>query len=680
MITLPDEVEESYRVEMVRSFGLVDGPRAALHDEVAALARDLSGAATALISLVASKRNWFAGIANYPEPDQCRWTSFCTHVVAHPGAPLWIADTNLDFRFATNPYVVGEPHVRFYAGAPIVVNGYAVGSVCVLDGDPRPLDPVLAAQLVRLANIVGDDLATRHRVQSLQRSLVASADALIDCDDQGVITHWSEGAERLLGFEAAEAIGRNINIIVPPDQVAAHNRGLEHWRLSGAARLERRIELVAQRKDGSQLDIELWMSVAHLNGVRHIHANIRDISERKRQAAELLAAKIEAEAATLAKSTFLSNMSHELRTPLNGVIAVTELLAQSELSPAQRELTSIIQSSSDQLRRLVGDILDLARVESGEFTLSEVPILLAETVEDVRNLLTLQAQEKGLSLVSDIRIDAGVRALGDPLRLKQVLTNLISNAVKFTEQGSVTICVASTPSGFRFEISDTGIGFNAEQQAVIFERFRQADGSITRKFGGTGLGLAISRELVAAMGGELECRGRSGQGSTFWFTLPLQVIAEMSETALPDQPDVDITRVLVVDDNPTNRRVAELLLQSIGSEVVCAEDGHQAVEMFLNEPFDAVLMDMMMPVMDGIAATQAIRRLELARNLDRTPVVMLTANNLPEHVAASLDAGADAHLAKPITPAALFETLVNVLIDNAGSNEEARRARVAPAF
>ena len=648
---------------MVRSFGLLDQPRATLHDEVAALARDLSGAAAGLVTLVDSERNWFAGIANFPDSDQCRWTSFCTHVVARPGDMVWVADARLDFRFADNPYVVGEPHLRFYAGAPIVVNGYAVGTVCVLDRDPRPFDAALAGRLGRLANMIADDLAARHRVGSLQRSLVASADALIDCDEGGITTQWSDGAERLFGFTAAEAIGRNINIIVPPDQIAAHDRGLQRWRESGAARLERRIELVAQRKDGSHLDIELWMSVAHINGVRHIHSNIRDISSRKQQAAELLSAKIEAEAATLAKSTFLSNMSHELRTPLNGVIAVTDLLAKSDLSESQREMTAIIQSSSDQLRRLVGDILDLAHVESGEFRLAETPMKLVETVEDVRNLLTLQAQEKGLSLVSDIQVDDGLAVLGDPVRVKQVLTNLVSNAVKFTERGSVTIRLARAATGFRFEVSDTGIGFGAELQAVIFERFRQADGSITRRFGGTGLGLAISRELVAAMGGELECHGQPGQGAAFWFTLPLQTIEAVSEAAPSMEADVGIARVLVVDDNPTNRRVAELILQSVGSEVVCAEDGHQAVEMFMHGRFDAILMDMMMPVMDGIAATQAIRRIEQAGALGRTPVVMLTANTLPEHVSASLDAGADAHLAKPVTPQALFGTLGKVLID-----------------
>ena len=658
MISLPISDREASRVEMVQSFGLVGQPRDSLHDEVAALARDLAGAESALVSLVSSERNWFAGVANFPDPDQCRWTSFCTHVVADPDRPLWVEDAKLDFRFVNNGYVVGEPYLRFYAGVPILVNGYAVGSLCVLDRTPRPHDPVLAGRLGGLASIVGADLATRHRVQSLKHSLVASADALIDCDDNGLITEWSRGAERLFGFEAADAVGRNISIIVPPDMRAGHAAGFEHWRSTGNARLERRLELTAQAKDGSPVHIELWMSVTHINGVRHIHANIRDISTRKRQAAELLAAKMEAEASNSAKSTFLANMSHELRTPLNGVVAVADLLSKTILTPHQTELTSIIQSSSDQLRRLIGDILDLARIESGEIEFADSPMSLPAVLSDVENLSTVMAQAKGLSLVIDVASNVSGLVMGDALRLKQVLTNLVSNAVKFTETGSVTLSLTQSGSGFRFEVADTGIGFTEDQQAKIFERFQQADGSITRRFGGTGLGLAISRQLVAAMGGELECTGQPGRGAAFWFSLPLRAAVQPTPTSEPaGEARLGMGRALVVDDNATNRRVAELLLNSIGADVVSVEDGEQAVAAFAGARFDVILMDMMMPVMDGIAATQAIRCIEAAQNLVRTPILMLTANSLPDHIAASLAAGADAHLAKPINAAGLFETL-----------------------
>lgn len=674
MIILPVTDREEHRVEMVRSFGLVARTQVAVHDEVAALARDLAGVATGLVTLVGSETNWFVGRANFQATEQCRWTSFCTHVVAEPNQPLWIEDASEDFRFAANPYVVGEPHLRFYAGVPICVNGFAVGSLCVLDSQPRSRDPMLLNRLTRLATIAGDDLATRHQAQAQRQSLLASADALIDCDDHGIMTGWSEGAERLFGYTAAEALGRNVNLIIPPEHVAAHDRGFEYWRRSGTARLQRRIELEALRKDASRVEIELWMSVTHIRGVRHIHSNIRDVSARKRQAAELLAAKLAAESASQAKSAFLANMSHELRTPLNGIIGLAELLSRTSLTHKQLEMMSIIQTSSDVLRRLVGDILDLARIESGEVVVAQSALSLPRLLEDVTNLSAEAARAKGLQLVVELAPELAAPVTGDALRLRQVLTNLVSNAVKFTEAGTVTVRARPDASGVRFEVSDTGIGFDAAQRAIIFERFQQADGTITRKFGGTGLGLAISRELVTLLGGTLDCAAQVGVGASFWFTVPLApaVVAEPVVEAC-EPCDRSISRVLVVDDNETNRRVAEMMLAAAGVDAVCVEDGEQAVDAFLNDRFDAVLMDMMMPVMDGIAATQAIRRIEAERSLDPTPVVMLTANTLPQHIAASLEAGADVHLSKPITPTGLFETL-NALQDRERHDPHAAEA------
>ena len=661
MITIPPTDREQSRVDMVRSFGVLDQARSPQHDEIAVLACELAGARWGVVSLVDAERVWFAGAAHYRGSEVDRWSSFCTHVIAHPTEVLWIPDASADFRVHELTTVTGHPGIRFYAGAPVVVNDLAVGTVCVFDPQPRAFDPVLARSMTRLATVVAEDLAARHREQSLRAALSASADALIDCNDRGVITYWSPGAAQLFGYSAEEAVGSNIALIVPPEHKAAHIRAMEHWRLAGGGRVGRRLEVPAIRKDGSLIDMELWMSVAHERGVPQIHSNIRDISARKAQAAALQQAMAAAEAANEAKTTFLANVSHELRTPLNGVIGVAELLAQTDQTEHQRELTSIIKSSSDHLARLIGDILDLARIEAGTLALEEKVISVAEVVEEVTAVADVIARSKGVMLHRHMVDDLSEPVIGDPLRLRQVLSNLVSNAVKFTEGGSVTLAVSRSCDDFTFEVRDTGIGFSPEQREQIFARFQQADGTITRRFGGTGLGLAISAELVEAMGGRLDCESTPGCGARFWFTVPLKAGAPVASTP-SEEPEATpfLKRVLVVDDNATNRRVAELILQTVGVEVAFAEDGDQAVDAFLAGRFDAVLMDMMMPVMDGAAATRAIRDIERTRGLPRTPILMLTANSLPQHVEASLAAGADVHLPKPISATALIEALANI--------------------
>ena len=666
MIKLPPIEHEQLRVDMVRSFGLLNESRPPQHEEIAALARSLAHAQWGLVTLIDSERLWLTGGIADLGADHCRWESFCTHVIADPEHLLWVEDAREDFRFAKLPSVLSEQPVRFYAGAPVLVNGYAVGTVCVFDSTPRTHDAVLTRQLNSLAKIVGEDLAARHRSQSLRGALEASADAVIDCDNRGQIASWSKGAEQLFGFSALEAVGSSIAIIIPDDQKAAHSRGFAHWRQHGGGRLGRRIELAACRKDGTSVDIDLWMSVVHQRGIPFIHANVRDISQRKAHALALEAATREAQAASEAKSMFLANMSHELRTPLNGVIGVVDLLDQTPLSDHQRELTRIIKSSSDHLGRLIGDILDLGRIEAGELAIVQTQMLIADVVDDIRNSAELAAQEKGLAVVVDIAPDTAAPVLGDPMRLKQVLTNLVSNAIKFTGSGAVSVSVTCIGDDYRFEVRDTGIGFAEDQREAVFGRFQQADGTITRRFGGSGLGLAISRDLVIAMGGKIDCRSEQGRGASFWFTVPLPQARELQ--VLAEEAAVDVSsagRALVVDDNATNRRVAELLLQAIGLDAVCVEDGNQAVEAFMVGTYDVILMDMMMPVMDGIAATMAIRDLESRGGLPRTAIIMLTANILPQHIQASLDAGADAHLPKPLGANALLTALSEVL----GSDE-----------
>ncbi len=389
-----------------------------------------------------------------------------------------------------------------------------------------------------------------------------------------------------------------------------------------------------------------------------------DITDLKRDAEALSEARDAAEAANVAKSQFLANMSHEIRTPLNGVIGLSQALAKTDLTAEQREMLDLMQASGKTLQTLLSDILDLARVESGKLELTEDPFELATVVREAAQLYAENAREKHLDFHVDIDLEDDVWILGDAVRLKQILTNLISNAVKFTSKGFVGLIVqrGADREGspvLRFTVEDSGIGFDAATRARLFSRFEQADGGITRKFGGSGLGLSICRQLAEMMGGDLGCESEPGGGAAFILTLPLrQTQAPSRKEPAPAQTAViekaRTIRVLVADDHPTNRRVIELILAQTPTQIVIAENGAQALESFRADTFDLVLMDMQMPIMDGLTATQEIRLHEATMGLDRTPIVMLTANAMPEHVAAGRAAGADHHLAKPFNAAELL--------------------------
>ena len=382
-----------------------------------------------------------------------------------------------------------------------------------------------------------------------------------------------------------------------------------------------------------------------------------------RQSGRLRESRRRAQEANQAKSAFLANMSHEIRTPLNGVVAMADALARADLRPREHEMAEVIRSSGKTLERLLSDILDSAKIESGQITVEHAPFHLGEAVHDITTLWRLRAEEKDVLL--EERIDPALNRVvdGDAVRVRQILANLVSNALKFTSHGRITLTVATSAGDrVRFEVRDTGIGFDDEQKARIFTRFQQADGSITRRFGGTGLGLAISRDLARLMGGTLDCDSTPGEGSTFWFEIPLPPAeAETAEAAPAPVERADLAsmplKVLLADDHPANRKVIEVMLSQTAMALTAVMDGAEAVRAYGDEDWDLVLMDMQMPVMDGLTATREIRALEMERGRTRTPVLMLTANALDEHVQAGREAGADGHLAKPITLAGLFEAM-----------------------
>ena len=435
-----------------------------------------------------------------------------------------------------------------------------------------------------------------------------------------------------------------------------------------AARREQRAfrgEYRLDRKD----DRELWVSAASMDfrgedGEIETHLGVMvDVSQRKQAEKALIRAMAEAEAANRAKSDFLATMSHEIRTPLNGVLGMARAMAGDELTPAQRERLEVVRQSGESLLSLLNDVLDLSKVEAGKLELDVEPFDVEELARAAHATFAGVAQAKGLALDLAIESRACGRYLGDAARVRQVLSNLISNALKFTERGGATIAIDRTRRGLVIRVSDTGIGIPADRIGKLFHKFEQADASTTRKFGGTGLGLAICRELAELMGGKVTATSKMGKGTTFTVMLPLRRLAERASTA-SDVAPVEATqsdereiRVLAAEDNKVNQLVLRTLLNQAGIDPVIVDDGKAALEAWELGEWDVILMDVQMPVMDGPTATRAIRQREAVTGRAPTPIVALTANVMSHQVREYELAGMNGWVAKPIEVAALFASL-----------------------
>ncbi len=498
-----------------------------------------------------------------------------------------------------------------------------------------------------------------------------------DIRDAFRVTLWNKAAEEIFQVKKEDIIGKTAHDLWPKEQADLYLAA----DLS-VAQENKRVdtpEEPSQTKDRGTIflhTIKLPLSIAEGAKPEYLLAISNDVTKEKRGTEELQAAKISAENANRAKSEFLAMMSHEIRTPMNGVIGMAQLLMETPLSKAQTEMVETLRYSGEILLHLIDDILDYSKIEAGRMELEMQPFDLENAVREIAGTMRPQADRKGLALTVSFPAGPALTAMGDPVRLRQVLLNLIGNAVKFTDAGSIFVEVSVEGPALRTEISDTGVGIPEESRHRIFDKFSQADASTTRKFGGTGLGLAISKRLMELMGGQLDFRSVSGRGSTFFLTLPMAPVggspapapaaaaARKSRESRPE-PIPPGMHVLLAEDNIINQKVGEKILASLGLTVDLARNGMEAVAMAKRKAYDFILMDIHMPLMDGLTATREIRSWESNRQAtdeskgakSRMTIIALTASVMQNDRDISSHAGMDDFLSKPILIDALSRVL-----------------------
>ena len=505
------------------------------------------------------------------------------------------------------------------------------------------------------------------------RSMADSAqDAILELDGAGRISFWNRAAERMFGYSRDEMIGKEVHrVLAPAAMVEDGIRGFQRFQMSGkgVAVIGRTVELVGVRKDGVEFPFELSASAVRRKTVWGAVGIVRDVTRRKHYEAELESAKQEAERANRAKTEFLATMSHEIRTPMNAILGMGELLQDTKLSEAQAWYVKTLNQSGEVLLEIINSILDLSKIEAGEINLEQKSFDLHQLVADTVELFRVSCLEKGIRLDLQLFPTTSQWYRGDPTRLRQILLNLIGNAVKFTQKGDVTVMVQpQNEEQVTFIIQDSGPGMPQDSLEKIFQPFVQVDAFKTRKHRGTGLGLAICQRLVELMEGTIAVQSELGYGSTFSCTLPLprvssECMLEQEKLCLDGvlaerQKLPDLTHnILLVDDSEENRLVIRSYLRKEKCRLEIATNGLEAVEKFRNGRFDLVLMDIQMPIMDGYEATRTIRAWEVETGADPSHIIALTAHALSEESAQIMQAGCDLHLTKPIRKARLMEVL-----------------------
>jgi PAS domain S-box-containing protein len=517
-----------------------------------------------------------------------------------------------------------------------------------------------------VSDISAEKEAERDRTerQRLYENLFVNNHAVMLLLDpaSGRIIDANPAAANYYGYSREELLGRPISDInlLEPTIVRNIMRDVENLK-------RQRFEFRHRLASGEVREVEVYSGPLTQNGRTLLFSIVHDITDRKKAEQELKRARIQAEDANRAKSEFLANMSHEIRTPMTVIFAALEQLEMAGLPPDQGRLLGMAQTAASNLLTLIDDILDISRIEARKMKIRREPFLLRETLHKTVEMFRPKVLKRNLRLDLEVAEDVPELVVGDPDRFRQILVNLLGNAIKFTEQGEVKVTAerCRKPNYACLSVTDTGIGMPAEQIDRLFDSFSQLDNSRTRKYGGSGLGLAISKALVELMGGEIMAKSEEGKGSTFRVSLPLaetegQELAAGESTEVKEELSVQPeARILLAEDDPIVRHLVELLLRQRRWEVVTAENGEQALELWRSENFDLVLMDIQMPLMDGLTATRKIREQE--GEGPRTPIVALTAFARQEDRERCLEAGMDAYASKPVDRDALYRTIENLL-------------------
>jgi len=562
------------------------------------------------------------------------------------------------------------------------------------DGGYRWLEIFATLSLDEEGNIVGttgvlNDVTERRVAEDRLRDQLQFTQQLIEAmpypiyfqDVEGHYLGFNKAFEIFWGIEREEWIGKTVYDLLPKELAELHHekdvlllqqQDTQSYEAPVQAADRKIHDTIYQKAAFTRAD----GSVAGLIGI------LSDVTEAKQSAAELKRAKEAAESANHAKSDFLANMSHEIRTPMNGIIGMTDLTLDTELNPQQREYLGMVKYSADSLLTIINDILDFSKIEAGKMSMESIPFSLHRTLNETIKPMAMRAGQKGLSLDFELVPQVSDSLIGDPGRLRQILINLIGNAIKFTDHGQIMVSVRpdfifEQGMVLHFSVRDTGTGISRDKQESIFEAFSQADSSITRKYGGTGLGLSITSRLVEMMHGKIWLESEEGAGSTFHFTAHFGLGTESvlenqhekyASPALPgEQPLARALTILLAEDNAINQRLAVTLLEKAGHVVKVAQNGCEALELLQQAHFDLVLMDMQMPEMDGIEATQRIRASE-QQSGGHLPIIAMTANAMEGDRELCLQAGMDAYVPKPIQSRVLFATIETMFKPAAGDS------------